>query len=198
MPVHVAVPRPRVLALVLAAALLAAAVFALAAQRPAGLNAGAATAGVVHIEMKVVGHNNVAFKGDSIQKGHEDQILVSGYLFELTSPRDPTTGQAIGRRAYQPIRVTHVLDSASPQFLNAAATNETLKSVVVNFYETTHTGTLTNFYRVTLTNAEVSSVKHYTSGDTVLEDDSFVFQKIQEQHLTGGTSFTDNWEVNLT
>ena len=198
MPAQLVLPRPRVLALLLAAALLAAAAFAVAAQRPGGLNAGAATAGVVHVEMKVVGNKTGTFKGDSIQKGHEDQILVSGYLFQLDSPRDPASGQATGRRIYQPIRVTHSLDAASPQFLNAAATNETLKSVVINFYETSHAGTLTNFYRVTLTNAEISSVKHYTSGDTVLEDDSFVFQKIEEQHLTGGTSFNDDWRSNLT
>ena len=193
MPVHFAVPRPRVLALLLAAALLAALAFAIAAQRPSHLNAGAATAGVVHIEMKITGQKTGVFKGDSPQKGHEDQILVSGYLFELNSPRDPATGLPTGRRAYQPIKVTHRLDAASPQILNACATNENLKSVIINFYETDRTGKEVNFYRVTLTDASISSVKHYSSGDTVLEDDSFVFRKIEEEHLTGKTTFTDDW-----
>lgn len=197
MSLPTSIPRARALALLLTAAMLAVAAFAVAAQRSGQLSTGAATAGVVHIEMEVVGAKTGTFKGDSVQKGHENQILVSGYQFELDSARDPATGQATGRRAYKPITVTHVLDAASPEFLNSCATNETLKSVVINFYETDRTGRLINFYRVTLTNASLSSVKHYSSGDTVLEDDSFVFQKIEEQNLVGKTTFIDNFEAVL-
>ena len=92
MPIPFVVPRPRVFALLLAAAVLAALAIAALAPRTGGINAGAATAGVVHIEMKVVGNKSGTFKGDSAQKGHEDQILVSGYLFQLDSPRDLATG----------------------------------------------------------------------------------------------------------
>lgn len=191
MSLATSIPRARAAALFLLAALLAAAAFAVAAQRSGSLSTGAATAGVVHIEMKVVGNKTGTFKGDSTQKGHEDQILVSAYQFELDSPRDPATGQATGRRIFKPLTVTHLLDAASPEFLASCATNETLKSVVINFYETDRTGKSVNFYRVTLTNASISSVKHYSSGDTVLEDDSFVFEKIEQQSLTGNTTFID-------
>lgn len=67
--------------------------------------------------------------------------------------------------------------------------------MVINFYETDRTGKSVNFYRVTLTNASISAVKHYSSGDTVLEDDSFVFQKIEEESLTGKITFIDNIET---
>ena len=65
--------------------------------------------------------------------------------------------------------------------------------MTINFYETDRTGREINFYRVTLTDATIASVKHYTSGDTKLEDDSFTFRKIQEDNLIAKTSFSDDW-----
>ncbi|TMC31927.1 MAG: hypothetical protein E6J28_14910, partial [Chloroflexi bacterium] len=73
MTVQLVFPRARTLALLLAAAVVAALAFAAVAPRSTATNAGAAAAGVVHIEMKITGHKVGAFKGDSTQKGHEDQ-----------------------------------------------------------------------------------------------------------------------------
>ena len=91
--------------------------------------------------------------------------------------------------------MTKQLNQSSPQILNALVTNENLKTVVINFYETTRTGTEVNYYRVTLTNANISADKQFTNGSTVSEDVSFVFQKIEQDSLTGHTSFQDNFEV---
>jgi type VI secretion system secreted protein Hcp len=190
---HVAV-RPRALALLVAAALMAALAFAVAAQRPSTLDAGAATAGIVHIEMKITGQRTGVFKGDSLQKGHEDQILVSSYQFEVTVPRDAATGQASGRRQFHPVTITKQMNQSSPQLLFAAATSENLTKVVINFFSTTRTGTEVNYYRVTLTNASVSDVKQYSTGATVNEDVSFTFQNIEQDSLTGHTSFIADWE----
>lgn len=185
--------RARVLALALTALLLAALAFAAVSSRSNTLHTGAATAGVVHIEMMVKGQKTGVFKGDSLQKGHADQIVVSAFALDLVSPRDPATGQATGRRTYKPIMVTKEMDQSSPQFMNAAATNENLLTVVINFYETTRTGAEVNFYRVTLTDAHITEVSQHTAGSTVDEDVFFVFTKIEEDSLTGHTSFTDEF-----
>jgi type VI secretion system secreted protein Hcp len=185
--------RARSLALVLTALLLAALAFAVISPRSNTLNTGAATAGVVHIEMKITGQKTGVFKGDSTQKGHADQIVLSSYLFQVSSPRDVGSGLPTGRRVYQPLSVTKLLNQSSPQVLNALVTNENLKSVVINFWETTRTGTEVNFYRVTLTNANISADKQFTNGSTVSEEISFVFQKIEQQSLTGGTIFEDDF-----
>jgi len=185
--------RARVLALALIALLLAALAFATVSSRSNALTTGAATAGIVHIEMKVTGQKSGVFKGDSVQKGHTDEIVLSTYGFQVTSPRDPASGQPTGRRQYQPITVTKQLNQSSPQILNALATNENLTKVVINFYETTRTGTEVNFYRVTLTNANISEDRQFTSGATVSEEVSFVFQKIEQDSLTGKTSFQDDF-----
>ena len=190
--------RARMLALALVALLLAVVAFAVISPRSNTLNTGAATAGVVHIEMKVTGQKTGVFKGDSIQKGHTDEIVLSSYSFRVVSPRDAATGQATGRRVYDPIRVTKQLNQSSPQILNALATNENLKSVVINFYETSRTGAQVNFYRVMLTNANISEDRQSTSGATVSEEVSFVFQKIEQQSLTGGTIFVDDISGRVT
>lgn len=184
--------RARMLALALVALLLAVVAFAMISPRSNAVNTGAATAGIVHIEMKVTGQKTGVFKGDSLQKGHTDQIVLSAFALDAISPRDPASGQATGRRSYKPIMVTKQMDQSSPQILNSLATNENLTKVVINFYQTTRTGTEVNFDRVTLTNANISEARQYTSGSTVSEDVFFVFQKIEEDSLTGHTSFLDD------
>jgi type VI secretion system secreted protein Hcp len=168
--------------------LLAAAAFSALALHPT--NAGAAQAGVVSIEMKITGQKTGVFKGDSTRPGHQDEIVLSGYSFELVSPFDPATGQGTGRAQFKPVTVTKELGASSPQILGAAATNENLTSVVINFWRTERTGALINFYRVTLTDAWISDVKQYSAGDTVKEDVSFVYRKIKQEHLVAPqTSF---------
>jgi type VI secretion system secreted protein Hcp len=191
-------PRARTLALLLAAAVVALLAFTAVASRSANSNAGAATAGVVSIEMKITGQKTGVFKGDSTQKGHEDEILVSGYQFELDSPRDAASGQATGKRQYKPIVVTKQLGASSPQLVQACATNENLNKVVIDFYKSDRTGKLVNFYRVTLTDASISSDKQYSAGNTVNEDIAFVFRKITQEDLVAKTSFTDDWQASIS
>ena len=187
--------RARVLALAVIALLLAALAFATISSRSNTLSTGAATAGLVHIEMKVTGQKTGVFKGDSLQKGHADQIVLSAFVLHEASPRDAAGGLPTGRHSYQPVMVTKQLNASSPEILGAAATNQNLTEVVINFYQTTRTGAEINFYRVKLTNANISEVRQYTSGSTVDEDVFFTFQKIEEDSLTGKTSFFDTWEA---
>jgi type VI secretion system secreted protein Hcp len=187
--------RARFVALILAAVMLAAAGMAVAASRPGSPHASATTAGIVHIEMKITGKKTGVFKGDSNQKGRQDQILVSSYSFEVDSPRDTASGQASGKRQYKPITITKELNGSSPQLLGACSNNEVLDSVVINFYKSDRTGKESNYYRVTLTNASISQVRQYSSGSAVSEGVSFTFQKIQQDDLIAKTSFQDDWQV---
>lgn len=186
-------PRTRVLAVAVAAALLALVASQLVAQHPAG-NAGAATAGVVHISMTVKGQKQGLFKGDNpAAKGGANLINVFGYQYSVISPRDPASGLPTGQRQHHPVVITHELDAASPQFFTAIATNENLVTVVINFFKSQTNGTEVNFYRVTLTNANISEFRQHTSGNSVLEDISFTFQKIQQADLVAGTAASDDW-----
>jgi type VI secretion system Hcp family effector len=183
------------LAVALAAILVASVAWQLANPRSAITQASAATG--VRITMKVTGHTEGVFKGDDTAGARvaAGLITVSGYQFELTAPRDSSSGAGTGKRVYKPLIVTHVMGGSSPQFLHAAATGESLTSVVINFYRTDRSGRDVNYYRVTLTNAFLSDVRQYTGGTDVLEDDSFVFQKVEQEDLIAHTDFVDTFST---
>lgn len=148
----------------------------------------------VRITMKVTGKVQGAFKGDdsATAKGSVGLINVTGYQFDLTVPRDASSGLPSGKRTYKPLVATHVMGGSSPEFLAAASTNETLTSVVINFYRTDRTGREVNYYRVTLTDAGVVEVRQYNGGTDVLEDDSFTFRKVEQQDFIAHTDFIDD------
>jgi type VI secretion system Hcp family effector len=160
-----------------------------------------ATAAVnVRITMAVTGQRQGAFKGDDFSTGKLSAGLINVLAFsdELISPRDPATGQSTGKRVWKPVVATHLLGGSSPQFMAAASANENLTTVVINFYHPDRSGKEVNYYRVTLTNAQVSDVRQYSSGGDVLEDDSFVFQKIEQQDFIAKTEFIDDLSVAIT
>ena len=185
------------LAVALAAILVASVAWQLANPRSGAITQASAAVGV-RITMKVTGHTEGAFKGDDngATRGGANLITLSGYQFELTAPRDSSSGAGTGKRVYKPLVATHVMGGSSPQFLHAAAVGENLTSVVINFYRTDRNGRDVNYYRVTLTNAFVSDVRQYNGGTDVLEDDSFVFQKIEQQDLIARTDFVDDFNAS--
>jgi type VI secretion system secreted protein Hcp len=129
----------------------------------------------------------------SQQPGRMAAIRFSG---EIASAVDTTTGQASGKRQHQPFVVTRELDEASPQLFQAAATNETLQSVLLELLKTEiGGGTETVFYTILLTNATVSDYRWYAAplpegGSDIfeLEDVAFSFQQIAVGHNIAGTS----------
>jgi type VI secretion system secreted protein Hcp len=182
------------LAVALAAILVASVAWQLANTR-GGITQASAAVGV-RISMKVTGTKQGAFKGDDNATGHAvGTINVTNYQFELNSPRDPASGLPTGKRQYEPLLVTHLMGGSSPEFLSAEADNEALTSVVINFYRIGRDGKEVNYYRVTLMKATVSQVRQYTGGTDVLEDDSFTFQKVEQQDLIAHTDFVDDFSA---
>jgi type VI secretion system secreted protein Hcp len=158
--------------------------------------------------ISITGAKQGKFKGDSAgEKGSKSsrakgKIAGIKYSAETTSPRDPATGQATGKRMHKPITITKEWDASSPQLFAALATNETLKTVLFEFVKADAAGREAIFYTVTLTNAVVSNVHSYldltdTSGDKFdareLEDVSFVFQKIMIENKESNTVAEDDW-----
>ena len=189
--------RNLLLILVLGAILAAAVGWQSLAARSAGNTASAAVN--VRMTMAVVGQKQGAFKGDDFSVGKNSAGLINVLAFsaEINSPRDPATGLPTGKRQWKPVVATHLLGGSSPQFMGAAAENENLKSVVINFYHSDRAGKEINYYRVTLTNATVGNVRQYSSGGDVLEDDTFYFQKIEEQDFIAKTDFIDDFSTPI-
>ncbi len=157
------------------------------------INAAAAPAHVT-LYVKVVGKKQGTFKGDGLRaKGHEDQMLASAFDYGLVSPRDPATGQASGKRQHKPVVITKEWGPSMPQFLAAAATNEQLTKVTMEFWDTDSKGVQRAHFVVTLTDASVSEVKQRLTNDLLTEDLSFTFRKIMVEDKIGKTMFEDDW-----
>ena len=185
-----ALPRTRVLAVAVAAALLALVAWQLGGARHAN-NAGAAVGGV-HISMTVNGIKTGLFKGDDNSTSRTPGVItVLAYQYELQVPTSSTGGGggATGKAIHKPVTITHLLGGSSPEFLFAAATGENLTKVQIDFFRTDKSGKDFNYYRVILTNALITDVKQYSAGDNVREDVSFEFRKIEQRSFAQNTDF---------
>ena len=155
--------------------------------------APAATKGNKRAYVTIEGAKQGKFKGSSPRKDFEDAIEISNYRLSVTAPRDAGTGQSRGKRQYQAISFKKKVDAASPQFMQALTTNETLPTVTFRFYGPSEQGVERVYQTVTLTNAQLKDwTQDFDSGDD-LETVELVFEKIVLDSNTGGTTAQDNW-----
>jgi type VI secretion system secreted protein Hcp len=162
------------------------------------LTAAALPASAANIYCTVVGAKQGTFQGDPVARG-ESQIAVYTLTAEVKVPFDAASGQPTGKRQHSPIIIVKELDKSSPQFFNAAVTNELLRSVTCTLYRSSGTGAARAYYKIALTNASIVEVKD--SGDGVNgaaqgdehEHISFSYQKIELTDLDSGTTTVDDW-----
>src|SRR5437016_3016682 len=110
-----------------------------------------------------------------------------------TNARGAAGGRAAMRRANDPVVIVKPLDETSPFFVKAAASGETLTSVVFEFKRAVGTGTEV-FQTVTLTNAIVSSVREINgNGGRPMQEVSFTFQKIEYSNKDGAAAAPTSW-----
>ena len=159
----------------------------------------AVPASATDIYCTVVGAVQGTFQGDPATRGTNTQIAVYALTQELRIPFDATSGQRSGQRQHSPVTIVKELDKSSPLFFNAAATNETLKSVTCTLYRTALGSMTRAYYKIALTDASVVEIKD--SGDGVngtaqgdeRERISFTYQKIELTDLDSNTTATDDW-----
>jgi len=157
---------------------------------------------MAQITISFEGSKQGKFKGESQRKGFEDKSEILGYISELNSPRDPASGLATGRRSYLPIVILKACGAASPMLMQAAANNEVIKKIVIDFYKRDMNGMEINYYTVTLENASISGFKQFVGpldnerfnpeDRTLYDEIRIVFQKITVEEKTGKTMATDD------
>lgn len=151
--------------------------------------------------LSVVGKKQGPLKGECQTTGHEDEIGVIAWRWGVSSPTAPGSARATGRRVYDQLEVDKQVDAASTKLLNALATNEELRSVVLSLRKA---GTEDeDFLQLTLERARVTG-SHMLSSPAggLYETVAFAFQRIEIQYhpqqRTGQrgavTSFSDELE----
>jgi len=160
--------------------------------------------------ISVKGAKQGQFKGEATVAARRDKWMAAlGFTMGVIAPRDTASGQASGRRQYQPVTIVKAWGAASPQGLTACATNEVMTEVDIEFTRQSPTGQEVVYQTVRLINASFAQIARFTgrpdgSEDTPsaghtgtadmveLERWAFTFQKIEVHDNDGNTSFVDS------
>ena len=157
-------------------------------------------AGATTFFVTIVNQGGIKLSEETLRGGKQGKIEGIKFFYQLSSPRDVATGQATGRRQHSPITFTKEWGAASPQLVQAAVTNEVLRSVTFEFVKTNPNGQEITYETFTLTNATVASLKRYIAtpagseqpDQRALEDVTLTFQKIEIKNTVAGTAAMDN------
>ncbi len=152
------------------------------------------------IYLTVEGNKQSKFKGDGSPAKQADKIAVLSLEYSVQAPRDLTSGITSGKRMHKPVVVVKEWSAATPQFFQALVSNETLKSVLIEFVRPAG-GKEEPFFTIRLTDATVSEVRYYTEdtapgGAQERETVSFTFREIVIEHVPTHTDGTDSWSAH--
>jgi type VI secretion system secreted protein Hcp len=165
--------------------------------------------------IKVVGSVQTTYKHQSTIKSRAGTSVVTRSEWGIDAPRDEHTGLSSGKRRHLPYTIECPADASVINYETSIVTNEVLKSVTINYYQTTANalvqgsaagmgGEAKPYYTVLLENAVISKfewVQPYTRA--VVDADaknkenhflvSFAYQKITITWTDGGLTFSDDW-----
>lgn len=163
--------------------------------------------------LSIQGSKQGAFPGESPRPLHSKEMPIIRIDYELSAPRDVSTGKAKGKRHHKAMKVTKEWGAASPVIFNAVAHNELLNSVIMTFWDKDVQGADRNYYTIKLTDAHIvnlrvftgekgsadaashATAKNPTEFDTVeLEEISFSFRRIDVEHMVAKTMGSDDWD----
>ena len=154
--------------------------------------------------LKVKGQKQGDITGSVTQKGKEGTIAVIAVDHSIISPRDPASGLPTGKRMHHPLVITTHIDKATPLLYNALVNNENLPTVELDYYQTGQNGVQTLYFKIVLTNANISSINQTnlnSQDDPHLglfgeyEEVAFTYQKIEWTWTDGGITAEDDWEA---
>jgi len=148
-----------------------------------------------------------AFTADSVGniyvEGHEDQILVQEVDHTVTVPTDPQSGQPAGQRVHKAFAFTCGLNKAVPLLYNSLTSGEMLPTVELHWYRTSIEGKQEHFFTTKFEDATIVDIvtvlphaqNPENSDYTQLIKVSLAYRKITWEHVTAGTSGSDDWRA---
>jgi type VI secretion system secreted protein Hcp len=146
-------------------------------------NSGSSSDIFLHIQTKRAGK----IKGESITKGHEDDILISTWKWGLAASSAIGSNQATGRRSYTALTITKNIDQSTTGLMSALATNDLVKEVKLTMRKSG--GTQEDFFFLTLKEARITGVDHVTSPDGhTTENVAIMFTKVEVEYRPQKTS----------
>ncbi len=135
-------------------------------------------------------------------KGPREDDTSTIYEFSITGqmPRNKLTGVPTGSRFYDEFSVVKEIDRSTPEIWKAMSTGQTLKKVEITlFHIAAETGTEKEYFRFTLHETRVSSVRDFMpstfdeTGDSTghLEEVKLMAMEYEWTHLLDNTMHID-------
>jgi type VI secretion system secreted protein Hcp len=164
--------------------------------------------------VKATGAKQAAFKHQNQIKSRAGTSVVTSVRYEIEAPRDAHTGLATGKREHKPVVFEFPMDSSVINWKTAIVNNETLNSVVFNFYQTVTAGLTQGtapgsggegspYYTIELKNAVVSKLEFVHPYSRAVDPEiknkeihvrvSLTFMEITCTWVQGGVTMNDNW-----
>ncbi|MDM8555559.1 Hcp family type VI secretion system effector [Desulfococcaceae bacterium HSG7] len=153
--------------------------------------------------LKIEGEEQGEMKGDCVQKGREDLILVYAFEHNVEIPRDTHTGLPTGQRIHHPLTITKRIDPSSPMIYQACCSGEHLKLFDFDLYLIDEKGKEVHYYQTTLVDSIIVDVHTYFPLTFLeknkpflhMEEVSFTYSKITWEHIVKSVSSDDDWKV---
>jgi type VI secretion system secreted protein Hcp len=163
---------------------------------PAAIPAAAQT---FHVSIK--GAKQGQFKSETTLDRRKDKWITGvSFSWGVKSPRDVATGNASGKRQYDPLCFVKEWGAASPQMLSAASTNEVLSEVLFQFTRTNANGEEYIFSTIKMSDATISHVRQFSTNAAdakasfgLHEEVCFTFRKVEVTNADAKTMYTDDW-----
>jgi type VI secretion system secreted protein Hcp len=146
---------------------------------------------IVHIEGRIQG----PIEGPNTVEGREGSISVLAFGHAVSVPRDPTSGQASGRRVHHPITFTKSFDKATPELYQALATGESLIRVEFKFFRVDGTGAPEHYFTILLEDALIVGISSAGTIDSEQPSEmvTVIYSKITWTQETSGVETSDDW-----
>ncbi len=151
--------------------------------------------------------NGETLNGESTQVSLERENTIECFYFEdaVRTAREKSTGQATGRRTYEPLVIRKRIDKSSPLLARSLCNNEVIEGTF-RFYRPNPDGdgSTEQFFTVHIQEGRIASIKRI-SPDTFdpakaeappLEEIAFVFHTIRWTYERDGIEHEDNWKLS--
>lgn len=142
-----------------------------------------------------------AIEGSVSVADREGSIEVLGFEHELRIPTDNDTGALTGTRKHEPFVLTKSYDASSPYLYKACSKGQTLEELILSWYQIDETGNEKEYFRHTLNDVKITSVKPKMHNVKELDKERFPhmeqvsirYARITWAYIDGNIEFSDSW-----
>lgn len=96
--------------------------------------------------------------GTSTQEGHEDEIMIQAFEYNIPRGTNEQNGQITSMPVMKPMKITKMIDKASPLLFNALVTGEQL-DLTINWYRISASGEEELYYVMEIENAVLVDIE---------------------------------------